>query len=603
MAFLKKGDKTSTQEQMQFQTSSESGEASDPNGKKPKKIRIRTIIVVLVAIVLFVSCLGGGDTSDSDSAEESTARSGTTALSENGSAAEGNVKDDGESEVIDGEVTEENIREYIEGYITDPDKYQKILAEADKELVWQTLRELIEEAALADKTPSLISSEIEDYCAIYEDVFSETNEELDEIRQMTQEISILYRTVKKVKEKYDFDIETADQLIQSYDWYVTQRLDYGSTAENVINDLLGDGKTEWVAYDVEYDILGAWPGDVKVVLLSEDENIFSKTGKYSLMCIPLNEKRSLVDSKGFTSEVDVYEIVGESEAVFKDQKTLQDANDQISRLLRSIANQSEIPEESMSDAENEMVTENHLRVGSINTNVVEIAKDFIGSWEDNRCSLTVEDLGDGNVSVEIIWANGASEDSEWMMTGVPDADTGTMRYANGLCKNVEYLDNGTVSETILYENGEGYFFIQDGYLYWVDQTDHAGDNCRFERFSDSASAPVSTAETVIDPDTPYYSDEGDTMDVPHIMIENSSTEYLTDSDVYFYTPNQLRYAKNEIYARHGRRFNDAELQAWFDAQSWYSGTVAPEDFQESVLSAVEKANILVIQHRFEVNSQ
>lgn len=104
------------------------------------------------------------------------------------------------------------------------------------------------------------------------------------------------------------------------------------------------------------------------------------------------------------------------------------------------------------------------------------------------------------------------------------------------------------------------------------------------------------------PDTPYYSDEGD-VESAYIMIPQSSTEYISDTDVYWMTPDQLRRAKNEIYARHGRRFKDSQLQAWFDEQSWYKGTTAPENFDENVLSAIEKANIKVIQHRLEVNSQ
>ncbi len=110
------------------------------------------------------------------------------------------------------------------------------------------------------------------------------------------------------------------------------------------------------------------------------------------------------------------------------------------------------------------------------------------------------------------------------------------------------------------------------------------------------------SETV-DINTPYYSDAGDTMKTPYILIENSSTEYLSDSDIYWMTPQQLRYAKNEIYARHGRKFKDAELQAWFDAQEWYDGTIAPEAFDDNVLSEIEKKNIQVLQHRLEVNSQ
>lgn len=100
-----------------------------------------------------------------------------------------------------------------------------------------------------------------------------------------------------------------------------------------------------------------------------------------------------------------------------------------------------------------------------------------------------------------------------------------------------------------------------------------------------------------------YSDARNTMEEPHILIESSSTSYLTDSDVNWMTPTQLRYAKNEIYARHGRKFKDKELQTWFDSQEWYDGYIEPEDFDESVLSEIEKENILVIQHQLDASSQ
>lgn len=58
---------------------------------------------------------------------------------------------------------------------------------------------------------------------------------------------------------------------------------------------------------------------------------------------------------------------------------------------------------------------------------------------------------------------------------------------------------------------------------------------------------------------------------------------------------QLRLARNEIYARHGRRFNDAQLQAYFDSKSWYHGTIAPDAFDASVLNDTELANIARIQ--------
>ena len=47
----------------------------------------------------------------------------------------------------------------------------------------------------------------------------------------------------------------------------------------------------------------------------------------------------------------------------------------------------------------------------------------------------------------------------------------------------------------------------------------------------------------------------------------------------------LRLARNEILARHGRIFNSDDLKTYFEGKSWYSGTVAPEDvYKRQVLT-------------------
>ena len=57
----------------------------------------------------------------------------------------------------------------------------------------------------------------------------------------------------------------------------------------------------------------------------------------------------------------------------------------------------------------------------------------------------------------------------------------------------------------------------------------------------------------------------------------------------------LRYARNEIYARHGRRFASADLQAYFDAKPWYKGTIDAAKFDDKVLSKIELENIKLIE--------
>lgn len=75
------------------------------------------------------------------------------------------------------------------------------------------------------------------------------------------------------------------------------------------------------------------------------------------------------------------------------------------------------------------------------------------------------------------------------------------------------------------------------------------------------------------------------------ILEDSDTRYVTEDEVASLSPEEVRLAKNEIYARHGRIFDSEDLKEYFESQSWYHGEIEPEDFDESVLNDYERANI------------
>ena len=52
---------------------------------------------------------------------------------------------------------------------------------------------------------------------------------------------------------------------------------------------------------------------------------------------------------------------------------------------------------------------------------------------------------------------------------------------------------------------------------------------------------------------------------------------LSRKDLSNLTLKGLCYAKNEIYARHGRKFKAKELQNYFNWQEWYDGIYEPSD--------------------------
>ena len=77
------------------------------------------------------------------------------------------------------------------------------------------------------------------------------------------------------------------------------------------------------------------------------------------------------------------------------------------------------------------------------------------------------------------------------------------------------------------------------------------------------------------------------------ILPLSSTLLLTEDDLAGLTSTELRIARNEIFARYGRRFIDPRLQAHFDAMSWY--TPALPLGTEPSLTSIEMANVEFIR--------
>lgn len=94
------------------------------------------------------------------------------------------------------------------------------------------------------------------------------------------------------------------------------------------------------------------------------------------------------------------------------------------------------------------------------------------------------------------------------------------------------------------------------------------------------------------------------IDRSQYVLEWSSESYVEFSQLDGMSYDIARLAVNEIYARHGRRFQDEHLQAYFDSKPWYYGGIAPDQFNEGVLSEMEKGNIQTIrQYMEEVKGQ
>ena len=74
---------------------------------------------------------------------------------------------------------------------------------------------------------------------------------------------------------------------------------------------------------------------------------------------------------------------------------------------------------------------------------------------------------------------------------------------------------------------------------------------------------------------------------------------LPEADERVYSFDELRrmpaqvlaYARNEIFARHGRKFKSRELKQYFKERPWYEATVPASEFDDSVLNDYEWKNL------------
>ena len=72
-----------------------------------------------------------------------------------------------------------------------------------------------------------------------------------------------------------------------------------------------------------------------------------------------------------------------------------------------------------------------------------------------------------------------------------------------------------------------------------------------------------------------------------------STRYATYNDIRNYDKGQIRVLKNSIYARHGRKFKDRQLKAYFESQSWYKGRY--NEVPAKYFNKYENANIAFLK--------
>ena len=80
------------------------------------------------------------------------------------------------------------------------------------------------------------------------------------------------------------------------------------------------------------------------------------------------------------------------------------------------------------------------------------------------------------------------------------------------------------------------------------------------------------------------------VDNDEYILPQSNMRELTEEDLYDIIDDEWmrKMARNEIFARYGRRFKDEQIQAYFDSKEWYEPVYDPDEFDEDVESIVSK---------------
>lgn len=111
------------------------------------------------------------------------------------------------------------------------------------------------------------------------------------------------------------------------------------------------------------------------------------------------------------------------------------------------------------------------------------------------------------------------------------------------------------------------------------------------------SEPVSLESIYVSGTSDFNSpiaEEAPPKETSYYLLPESNSRYLIEDDLYDFSEEDLRYARNEIYARHGYVFQDEALQSYFSSQSWYSENIEAAN-DSLTYNAYEKANSELIQ--------
>jgi len=395
----------------------------------------------------------------------------------------------------------------------------------------------------------LIKSDLERAVSLYQSVRKST----DPISSIQQNLDALSQAIlanTEIEKKYSFDFMNAYESYKTGDFYISGIIEtayddnVAGKIQKEIDSYSEQETTNWQAYNVEYILDSPIPGDNDMIIQADSTFKFPKSGVYTLAYFDTGDTTKIIRAGGFEEYVPLLYLIEDGSQFSEDANTYAYNQTTCSDSFQNI--RQELGETASSRQQTE---------GGATSRVM-LADSYSRSIGP-KCSMAIWSTDEKGISFSIcIGSSGYKAyvdirncTAEWTgdNTAVYTDTYGDRNYTLTFSLAEDHL---TLSENVPFDEN---FSLAGDYI--ADNT--AEDHCEFVFPEDNV-----------------------------FPIEASALEGKTAAE--------CKIARNEIYARHGRRFHDEQLQGYFDVCSWYEGTINPEEFSDDVLSEVEKSNLQMI---------
>lgn len=152
------------------------------------------------------------------------------------------------------------------------------------------------------------------------------------------------------------------------------------------------------------------------------------------------------------------------------------------------------------------------------------------------------------------------------------------------------------------EDAHRFYFTDNRLIRWRYSKD-AADAQNAENHDLEQSAEYNYWNSTVNEDSDSYLQfvlTSESLPEGDYILADSDTRYLDKNDLLGMSAEECRLARNELYARHGRKFDDESLQAYFNQKDWYIGYVNPDEFTEDMLNDYEIHNRdLIVEYEIE----